>query len=295
MKSSLDDMLVFAVVVETESFTKAADELGLGRSRVSQIITRLEERLGVRLLNRTTRSLSLTDHGIRYYQQCRLIQDIANEAHNEISDAVANPSGLIRIATPIGMDFLAGLLSGFLAQYPDVRVELLESDRYSNLVENRADLAIRVGHLADSSLHAFKLGAFRDILCASKAYAARYDLAGSPENLAKMKWVSHVDVHGDKSICLKSQAGKEVRINHQAYVGVRSVHSLKQFLLSDVGFGLIPSFCIKSELDEGTLVELLPDHHCIDVPVYAVFPERNLMPHATRVLLDYMKENSFTF
>ncbi|GAM71566.1 transcriptional regulator [Vibrio sp. JCM 19236] len=147
---SLDDMMVFAKVAEKQSFTQAADELDIGKARVSQIVTKLEQNLNTRLLNRTTRSLSLTDAGARYYEKCKLIDELASEANAETQDVNQMPSGTIRVATPIAA--LGGLLSEFLHLYPDIKLDIIESDGYSNLIESRCDVALRASSaLEDSS------------------------------------------------------------------------------------------------------------------------------------------------
>ena len=175
MNISLDDMVVFAVVVEQQSFTKAADALGLGKARVSQVVSRLESNLATRLLNRTTRSLSLTEAGALYYQKCKEIQDIANLANTEVQQDTAEPSGLIRISTPVGSPDLVSLLSDFLKLYPQISLDILESDGYQDLTEERCDIAIRASSaLVDSSLYAVKIGEFTDMLCASKSYLERF-------------------------------------------------------------------------------------------------------------------------
>ncbi len=146
---SLDDMMVFAKVAEKQSFTQAADDLDIGKARVSQIVSKLEQALNTRLLHRTTRSLSLTDAGLRYYEKCKLIGDIASEANAETQDANQIPSGTIRISTPSSA--LVDILSEFLHLYPEIKLDIIESDSYSNLIESRCDIALRASSALEDS------------------------------------------------------------------------------------------------------------------------------------------------
>ncbi len=283
-------MMVFAAVVDTNSFTKAADILRLTRARVSQIITRLETQLGVKLLVRTTRSLSLTEQGIGYYEKCNLIKDIATNANHEVSQATDNITGVIRIAAPVGIHFIASALAEFVRRYPLVQIELMENDGFSNFIETRADLAIRIGEMPDSTLIASKITEHQDVLCASKEYLAQFPEVKVPKDLLKMHWVSHLTVHGSKVLRLKNARNQITQYNHPAKISVSSIHSLKSFLLAHSGFGFIPSFCIEDEISSNLLVPLLQDYHQYSIPIYAVYPERQMIPNKTRVLLSFLKE-----
>lgn len=230
---SLDDMMVFAKVAEKQSFTQAADDLDIGKARVSQIVTKLEQNLNTRLLNRTTRSLSLTDAGARYYEKCKLIDELASEANAETQDVNQMPSGTIRVATPIAA--LGGLLSEFLHLYPDIKLDIIESDGYSNLIESRCDVALRASSaLEDSSLYAVKLGYFCDMLCATPKYLEQNGTPASAEELLDLDWVSHQIVHGDKQLTFTNSEGKVTRLVHSPKVQLRTSASVKSFVLNHV-------------------------------------------------------------
>ncbi|GAM75103.1 transcriptional regulator [Vibrio ishigakensis] len=232
---SLDDMMVFAKVAEKQSFTQAADELDIGKARISQIVTKLEQNLNTRLLNRTTRSLSLTDAGARYYEKCKLIDELASEANAETQDVNQMPSGTIRVATPIAA--LGGLLSEFLHLYRDIKLDIIESDGYSNLIESRCDVALRASSaLEDSSLYAVKLGYFSDMLCATPKYLEQNGTPVSAEELLDLDWVSHQIVHGDKQLTFTNSKGKVTRLVHSPKVQLRTSASVKSFVLNHVGF-----------------------------------------------------------
>lgn len=291
---SLDDMLVFAMVAEKQSFTQAAEALGLGKARVSQIVTRLERSLNTRLLHRTTRSLSLTDAGQRYYEKCRAINDIAREANSETLTGNQTPSGTIRISTP--SNAMVELLSEFIRQYPDIRLDIIESDSYSNLIESRCDIALRASSaLEDSRLYATKIGFFRDMICTSPDYLKRVGKIEDLKDLVNLDWISHHIVHGDKHLVLTNQQGEVTRMAHQPKVQVRTANAVKQFVLNGLGFAIMPSFMIKEELDAGQLVRILPHLHDREIPLYAVYQEKALMPLRVRTLIKFLKQKGNAF
>ncbi|WP_261858535.1 LysR family transcriptional regulator [Photobacterium sanguinicancri] len=291
---SLDDMMVFAKVAEKQSFTQAGDSLGIGKARVSQIVTKLEKSLSTRLLHRTTRSLSLTDAGARYYDKCKAISEIAEEANSETLDINQIPSGTIRISTP--STTMVGLLSEFLRQYPEVKLDIIESDSYSNLIESRCDIALRASSaLEDSSLYAVKLGYFCDMLCASPSYLASHKEIKTSEDLLKLDWISHHIVHGEKQLTLTNSLGQVTQLPHSPKVQVRTSASVKEFVLNSLGFAIMPSFTVNKELAQGELIRILPEVHDLQIPIYAVYQEKALMPLRVRTLIDFLKQHEEAF
>ncbi len=288
---SIDDMMVFTKVVEAQSFTRAAQELGLGKARVSQIISQLEQKLQTRLLNRTTRSLSLTDSGGHYYEKCCMIQDLANQANTQAKNISHEPSGPMRISMPCGNTALIGLLSEFIGLYPQIELDIIESDSCINLIKSRCDIAIRASSaLEDSRLHAVKIGEFKDVICASPKYLARFDKLNSAKDLLRLSWVSHEIAQGSKQLMFTSSNREVVKLNQVPKVLVRTTHALRGFLLNQVGFGMIPDFAVKDELANGRLVRILPQLHDLTIALYVVYQEKALMPLSTRVLIDFLKQ-----
>ncbi|MCG9731034.1 LysR family transcriptional regulator [Shewanella sp. Isolate13] len=291
---SLDDMMVFAKVAERQSFTQAADDLSIGKARVSQIVSKLEHSLNTRLLHRTTRSLSLTDAGLRYYEKCKLIGDIASEANAETQDANQIPSGTIRLSTPTSA--LVDTLSEFLHLYPEIKLDIIESDSYSNLIESRCDIALRASSaLEDSSLYAVKLGYFRDMICATPTYLSKVEAVSKPEDLLRLDWITHHIVHGDKQLLMTDSLGNVTRIAHSPKVRVRNAATVKAFVLNHLGFAIMPSFMMKEEMACGDLVRLLPDVHDLEIPIYAVYQEKALMPLRVRTLIEFLKQKANAF
>lgn len=288
---SIDDMMVFTKVVETQSFTKAAEQLGVGKARISQIVTKLEQSLDTRLLQRTTRSLSLTEAGQSYYNKCQMIQDLAMQANTEAQKSASVPSGLIRVSTPIGNAAYISLFSQFLSLYPKIQLDIIESDSYSDLIESRCDIAIRASSmLEDSSLYATKTSEFTDILCASPEYLKRFDELKSAEDLLKLDWVTHQIVHGDKVLTLKSAQGDITKLSKKPKVLVRTSSALKEFLCNHMGFGIMPDFAVKDELASGKLIRILPHVHNTTIPMYAVYQNKAHMPLRIRTLINFLKQ-----
>lgn len=291
---SIDHMMVFCRVVETASFTLAAEELGLGKARVSQIVTRLEQQLNTRLLHRTTRSLSLTDAGAAYYQKCCRIQELAEQANSEVASLDNEPSGPIRVSTAASSEYQISLLSDFLKLYPRVELDIIESDSYSDLIESRCDVAIRASSaLEDSSLYAVRIGQFVDILCASSEYIRQFGMPDSMDDLKKMSWISHEIVHGDKQLVLTSAQGEVQKLSIKPKVKVRTGYALKAFLKGHCGFGLAPDFAVNEELASGELVRLLPDIQSAPIPSYVVYQDKTYMSSATRALIDFLKQGGY--
>lgn len=289
---SINNMMVFAAVAENRSFTIAATELGMGKARVSQIVTQLENELGVRLLHRTTRSLSLTDAGVGYFEKCQMIKEISAQANSEVVSGIDEPGGVIRISAPYGNETIANLLSEFLLQYPRIKLDMLEDDSYSDLIESRSDVAIRASAaLEDSSLYATKIGEFEDILFATKAYIEQVGTPQTPEDLLRLDWISHGVVHGTKQLILRSDSRGTTKLNMEPRVLVRNTNSLITFVKKNIGFGITPSFMIRDELESGNMVRLLPENHGISIPFYAVYQDKAYMPLRLRVLLDFLKRS----
>jgi DNA-binding transcriptional LysR family regulator len=294
---SLDAMMVFVTVAETHSFTKAAERLALSKARVSQIVSELEQQLKTRLLNRSTRALSLTDAGELYFEKCQLIQALALDAQQQIQDITLNLSGLIRIAAPVGVKQLIQALSDFMQIYPHIDIQLIESDAYSNLIDDRFDIAIRT-HLetvANTNLYAAPLGAFQAVLCASPRYLAQFPLLQNLTDLQQLAWLCHSIVYKDKQLKITDSNGKEHCIHTQPRIMANTALALKSFLLNHMGFSLLPTYFLEDELKQGSLVPILAEYYRIQIPCYAVYANRQLMPLRIRLLIDFLKKsNIFT-
>ena len=283
----LDCMRAFVAVVEAESFTQAAVKMQLSKALISKYVGALESSLGVRLLNRTTRRMNVTDSGKVYYERClSVLQDI-DEIEAALRSEHSQPEGVLRINAPISFSELTlmPILSGFMQHYPDVIIKLDLSDRFVDLVEEGVDLAIRIGVLPDSSLVVRKLTDMRMILCASPSYLAG---AGTPQTLVELQQHSCIFdsncQHKDKWIL--GPAGKQVAVPIRSQIHVNSARAVKELLLNHQGIGLLPSFVVETDVKEGSLVRLLQEHEPESTGVYALYPHRKHLSVKIRLFIE---------
>lgn len=276
---NLPDVYVFVQVVRSGSFTAAARELSIQKSTVSRKVAELEERLGVRLLHRTTRTLRLTDEGRIFYEHCTRALAELEEAELALSGMRAAPRGLLRVTAPLSFAFLGPILAGFLEAHPEVRVELVCTDRVVDLVEERFDVAIRVGHLPDTTLIARRLASLPHHLYASPGYL---DLKGSParpEDLAAHDCL----VFGAGRPGWRLVSGdRQVDVRPQARLVVNDFDLLQEAAIVGGGIALLPAPACARAVDEGRLVRVLPEWTAAEAPVHALYAgSRHVAPKVT--------------
>jgi DNA-binding transcriptional LysR family regulator len=291
MADALQELTVFSRIVGTGSLSAAARELAMSPAVVSRRLAALEARLGVRLINRTTRSLHLTDEGAAYLETCNRILSEIQEADAAVTAGRAEPRGVLRVALPasFGNQHVAPLIPRFAARYPDVQIALSLSDRNVNVVEEGFDLAIRIADLADSSLAARKLAPNRRVVCASPAYLARHGEPRTPADLARhnclatdfaMSW----DYRGPDGRAGSARvAGRYVCDNWEV---------LREWALQGLGVALKSTWDVRRHLEDGSLVSLLPGYtFATDVAIYAVYPHRRHLPAKTRAFIEFLAES----
>ncbi|TCU19318.1 LysR family transcriptional regulator [Rhizobium sullae] len=286
----LNDILVFARVVEAGSFTGAARLLGMPKTTVSRRIAALERELGIRLLQRTTRSLSVTDAGRLYYERSSQALRTIEDANLRLAEARAEPSGTIRISAPVGFGgFLSGTVSGFLAIYPKTMVELRLTDDRLNLVEDSIDLAFRTGILPDSTLIARKLGSTHRILCASPDYLARLGVPEAPADLAfhhcviagpsttNAHWVLE-GPHGEESVMV---SGRFAANEMQAVIAAA---------IAGYGIAQLPDRMAEASVTDGRLCRVLGDYTTRAGGLYAVYPSSRHLSPAVKAFIELAAE-----
>ena len=293
MRTPLEDlasMALFASVVQQRSFSAVARERSMAKSAVSKRVSQLEERLGVRLLTRTTRKLSLTEDGVRFYEHCAALLAAADAAEEAMAGASTDPRGRVRVNAPVSFSqlFLANAIAEFLPLYPDVKVELTSADAYVDVVEGGYDLVLRIGQLTDSSLVARRLSVDRLVVVGSPAYFAKH---GRPKTPAEL--VGHNCIH----YMVVPLAG-EWRFrdaNRQPYVVPVSCNlecsdgmTVRQAAIAGIGLGVMPRFMVERAVEEGRLEIVLEGARRAEVGIYAMFASRKQLPARTKVLLDYL-------
>lgn len=288
----LSGMAVFVRVVEEESFSAAARVLGLSKSAVSKQVAALEDRLGARLLNRTTRRLSLTDAGVAFYDRAQRIVADAEEAEAAVSQLSATPRGVLRVNAPVsfGVQHLGPVLPEFMDAHPDLSVELTLNDRFVDLVEEGFDVAVRIGRLPDSSLIARRLAPLRRVVVASPAYVAAHGAPQQPEDLRDHACLLYAYLLRGDAWALRGPEGRAVEVRVDGRLRANNGDVLRAALLGGMGVAYMPSFLVGNDLAEGRLVRLLPEWQDDSAGIYAVHPHARLVPPKVRAFVDFLAE-----
>ena len=282
-------MLVFTRVVQAGSFTKAAAELGMPKSTVSRKVTELEERLKSRLLQRTTRKMSLTDVGRTYYDSCaRIIADV-EDAERAVSSLQASPRGLLRVTAPVNAAFLAPIVSDFLKRYPEVRLELFCTGRAVDLVEERYDVAIRAGTLAESTSIARSLGKVTWFLVAAPAYLKKRGRPRAPDDLTKHDYLAFGTGPNNTDLRLTS-GGRSAHVSLPARMMVTDMDVLYQVAAAGLGVALLPAFLCLADLRARRLERVLSDWSAPATAVHVVYPSTRYLAPKAKSFVDHLTE-----
>ena len=291
----LNDMLFFAEVVERGGFAAASRALGIPKSRLSRRVSGLEAQLGVRLLQRTTRKLSLTEIGKAYLHHCQALRESAQSAADAVAQVQTEPRGALRISCPVTLaqTVLAELMPVFLARYPLVRVDLQVSNRVVNLVEEGVDVALRVRSSLDdsASMVVKRLDEARQVLVASPALLMRQGAPSTPADLASMDSMAMSAPDGRATWHLIGPEGEEQIVQHSPRYVVDDLLTLKLAVLAGSGISLLPDYLCQEEIHQGRLVRVLPDWAPTPGIVHAVFPSRRGLAPAVRHFLDFLAES----
>jgi DNA-binding transcriptional LysR family regulator len=291
MADALQEMAVFSKVVGAGSLSAAARELGLSPALISRRLAALEARLGVRLVNRTTRSLHLTVEGHRYYDACTRVLAEIEEADAEVSAGRVEPQGALKVALPasFGHQHVAPLVPQFAARYPKVQLALSLSDRSVNIMDDGFDVAVCIADLQDSSLTARKLAPNRRVICASPAYLATHGIPHTPEDL-----VSHNCLVSSEFVSnweYKAPDGRSASVRVRGCYSCDNWEVLREWALAGLGIALKSTWDVYRQLQDGSLIALFPGYtfHS-DVAIYAVYPHRRFLPAKTRVFIEFLAQ-----
>lgn len=286
---NLADIAVFVKVVEKGSFTKAADELELSKAVVSKYLTRLEERLGTRLLHRTTRRLALTEAGSALFEQSRLALERIEEAQAALARFQDAPRGRLVVSAPtaFGVLQLGCVLPDFLARHPGITLDIRLDDRFVNLVAEGFDLAVRVGRLTDSTLVARKLAPSRQVAVASPEYLRRHGVPKAPEDLAAHNCFVYTLTTGG-NIWRFSKGGEEVRVPVTGNLRLNNGLLERDAAERGAGIAMLPTFYVGPLVAAKKLVVLLPDWKPPELGIYAVYPQTPHVPPKVRAFVDFL-------
>ncbi|MEO0412745.1 MAG: LysR family transcriptional regulator [Pseudomonadota bacterium] len=288
----LTAMEIFTRVVSEGSFSGAARVLNMSKSAVSKYISDLEERLGARLLNRTTRRLSLTDVGKAYHERCQQVLSDIEEMEAAVSYKTQQVSGLLKIAAPVtfSVKHLGAPLSEFMSEYPDIEIDLNLNDRRVDIVEEGFDAAIRVARkLSDSSLIAAKLATSRTVTAASPDYLAKHGTPSHPRELSGHSCLRYSNLGPISEWEFFESDGKPILVQASGIISANNGEVLREAALDGKGVISGPSFLSGEAIREGKLVQILSDYRQEEFSIFAVYPHNRHLSAKVRKLVDFLK------
>jgi DNA-binding transcriptional LysR family regulator len=282
-------MRAFVAVAETGQFSAASDRLGLSRAMASKQVMDLETHLGARLLNRTTRKVSLTEQGAAYLERCRDIFASLEEAEKEITRQVSEPIGRIRVSAPMafGASHVAPEVARFAALHPRVSIDLTLNDRMVDLVDEGYDLAIRIGRLADSSLVAKRISDMQLICCASPHYLKKRGRPRQPEDLSAHECILYSYASTGATWTFPTSLGSST-VKVSGRVTCNNGEAICQMAIGGLGVILQPDFIVDAHIASGALERLLPEHPPEPVGIYAIHQSRKHVPARIRSFIEHL-------
>ncbi len=285
----LEGMGIFARVAEAKSFSGAARRLGVSKSLVSKEVTRLEKALGARLLNRTTRQLSLTEFGAAFYEHCARVVQEAEEASLLVDRLHANPRGVLKFTAPVAFATLhiARALPEFLAQYPDVEVDLTLGDRFFELAEEGYDLAIRIARDLPPNMVARPIAPINRVICGTPQYLARHGVPATPQDLAAHDCVVYTHANPDSIWHLRAQ-GKDIAVQVRGKLKVNDDEVAWQAVRAGLGVSLLPTFIVGDDLQSGRLQAVLTEYLPSERKLYALYLPNRHLSAKVRVFIDFL-------
>ena len=283
------EMKTFAAVVEHGSFVQAADALDMSKPTVSRYVSDLEQRLGVRLLQRTTRKLSLTEEGTAFYGRCKAVLADVAVAEEEITSKSVVVSGVIKVNVPVsfGLLELAPRWPDFLSKFPHVELDITLADRVVDLVEEGYDLAVRIASLPSSSLISRKLASTRMVLCASPGYLKKHGKPKHPSELTQHAVLSY-SLLATGDVWEFQGQDETVKVSVKPVMRTNSGDTCIAAARKHKGIICQPSFMVSADLENGALVELMPQYRSLEFGIYAIYPSRQHLSPKVRVMIDFL-------
>jgi DNA-binding transcriptional LysR family regulator len=284
----------FVRVVRAKSFSTAARELGLSRALVTKHVQALEEHLGARLLNRTTRTLNLTEIGAEYYDFCQHVLLEIDEEEKTLRDLQKEPRGALRVLTPKSFASLhmCEAMAAFAQRYPEIRVSLVldDSSLHSiNVVTQGFDVAVRLSTIDDSTLVVRKLATLKWATCASPDYLKKHGALQSPRDLAEHNCLTHMTL-GPQRVWRYQDGKKTVDVKVQGTFTANSVIALQHAVRTGIGIAILPTYCAGDDLQSGRLVEVLPGYRLPEQPLYVAYPYGAMPPNKVRLLVEFLAQ-----
>jgi DNA-binding transcriptional LysR family regulator len=283
------EMQAFAAVVDAGSFVRASDALAMSKAAISRQVADLETRLGVRLLHRTTRKLSLTEEGDVFYARCKEVLASLAEAEAELTARSGQAVGVLKVSAPVsfGLLQLAGLWAQFMAAHPDVSLDITLSDRMVDLVDEGFDVAVRIARLPSSSLVSRRLSTTRLVLCATPQYLMLHGAPQHPMELAQHQVLAYTLLTTGETWAFEGPGGA-VSVKVTPRMHSNSGDTCRAAALGHQGIILQPTLLVADDLRSGDLVEILPEYRSLELGIYALYPTRKHVLPKVRLLIDYL-------
>ena len=287
----LKRMSVFAMVVECGSFTGAARQLEMSVSSISQTVSKLETELNVKLLNRSTRRIGLTEAGRIYYQGCRRMLQEVQEVHEQLYAFNNTPTGTLRIgcSSTMAQNVLATMTAEMLKEYPGLSVNLVTGIPAPDLIADGLDVVVRVGALQDSGLFSRRLGSMPMVVCAAKSYLAQHGTPEKPSDMTNFSWLEY-SVRPDSNFELIAPEGITTQISPQGRFVTNDSQTMIRWLNAGAGIAYAPLMWVIEEIKRGEVEILFKKYHSDPRPVYALYTEKDKMPLKVQVCIDYLTE-----
>ncbi len=285
----LEEMQIFARVVEAGSITKAAEQLNIAKSAVSKRLAMLESRLGIKLINRTTRTSSITEAGLQYYQRSKLIIDEIEELNTQTTNTQKALQGTLNVAIPLsfGIEHLAPCFVKFMVEHPELNINVHLSDRKVDIVEQGIDVAFRIGELDNSSMQARKIAPIRHLLCANEEYLKTHGTPTKPEHLKDHKILRYNGTLNSGITFIDGKKEKSV-VHMTAQITANNGDFLHTFACAGHGIIYIPSFICWKAIKSKEVVPILTNYQIPIIHLYAVYPQNRHLPQKVRLLIDHV-------
>lgn len=290
--ANLKRLAYFTAVVETGSFTAAAERLGITKAVVSQQVARLEADFSTSLLARSTRKVVPTDAGRVFYQRCALILKEAADAFDELSQSAQAPSGTLRLTAPLdyGIAAIVPAITAFCRRYPQCKVDASLSDQSLDLMDGQVELAIRVGWLTELHLQARQIGSFRQLLVASPVWAQKLASVQEPQQLATLPFVANTALRDPLHWSFSRSALERQNVSMPSVLSLNATMAVREAVRHGAGLSVLPDYTVAEDLQSGRLVQVLPDWKLPSGGIHAVFPAARFRPVKVRAFVELLQE-----
>ena len=287
---NLRRLTYFVAVVETGSFTAAAERLGITKAVVSQQVARLENEFRTSLLVRTTRKVSPTETGQAFYLRCAMILREAEEAFDELADGSTEPSGTLRLTAPFdyGVGIVVPTIAAFMQLYPACKVDAILSDQTLNIMSGNIELAIRVGWLAETGLQARRIGSFKQLLVASPALGSRLVRLAEPQDIAALPFVANTALRDFLQWRFSEGDSRHQDVTVQASVFLDATLAVREAVCHGMGLSVLPDYAVADDLAAGRLIHVLPQWRLPSGGIHAVFPAARFRPAKVKAFVDLL-------